>query len=266
MFIADPGKLFIYPDFKQAEAWLVAYLARCEGLIELLNDPSRDIHYENASRIFGKPVAKINEEERYLAKRVVHASNYGMGPDKLVTLVAQETETTGIRITLRQAKELMDKYFMIYPEIKSVYWRMVEDEIKYTRVLNTPFDQKRAFFGRYDDKLLREAYSYIPQATVGHLGIKASTNAYQDVQLGRPELGAEFLLNVHDSILVQANEGTYVECAEAVLEAMKIPITVNGRTFVIPTDCKIGRNWGRKSETNPAGMRDITKGTEGLWT
>jgi uracil-DNA glycosylase family 4 len=267
MFIADPGKLFIYPDFKQAEAWLVAYLARCESLIELLNDPTRDVHYENASRIFGKPVADITEEERYLAKRVVHASNYGMGPDKLVILVAQDSESTGVRITYQRAKELMDKYFMVYPEIKSVFWRTIEDEVRYTRTLNTPFHQKRAFFGRMDSSgtLLREAYSYIPQATVGHLGLKASTNAYNRVQLGRPELGAEFLLNVHDSILVQCNEVSYQATADAVLDAMRIPITVYGREFTIPTDCKIGRNWGKKSATNPAGMRDISKGTEGLF-
>lgn len=264
MFVADLGKIFIYPDFKQAEAWLVAYLARCEGLIELLNDPTRDVHYENASRIYNKPVAQVTEEERYLAKRVVHASNYGMGPDKLVMLVAQETEATGIRISFKQAKELMEKYFMIYPEIKTVFWRGVEQEVQYSRTLSTPLGQKRAFFGRWNDELLRDAYSWIPQATVGHLGLEATANIYENVQLGRPELGAEFLLNVHDSVLVQCNEEHFEATADAVLANMRIPITVYGREFIIPTDCKIGKNWGKRSDSNPAGMRDISKGTDGL--
>ena len=270
MFIADEGKLFIYPDYKQAEAWLVAYLARCEGLIELFNDPTRDVHYENASRIFNKPVSQITKEERYLAKRVVHASNYGMGPDRLVELIAEDSESTGVRITRRDAEGLIQKYFLIYPEIKSVFWAEVEREIRYSRILNTPFGRKRAFFARMDEKLLREAYSYIPQSTVGDLGGKAVVRVYNEVQLARPELDAEFLLNVHDSILVQCDERRYQETATCVLEAMRIPITVNGRTFTIPTDCQIGRNWGSRGKAtdgvypNPAGMRPIEDGIEGL--
>lgn len=267
MFIADSGKMFIYPDYKQAEAWLVAYMAKCEPLIELLNDPARDIHKENASRIFGIPLAEVTKEQRYLAKRVVHASNYGMGPDKLVKLCAED----GVHLSDHKAHDLMARYFMVYPEIKGVYWKYVEEQIKWHRVLDTPFGRKRAFFGRYDDKLLREAYSYVPQSTVGDLGGKAVVRVYQEVQLGMADLGAEFLLNVHDSILVQCNETMVARTAEAVREAMRIPITVDGRTFTIPTDCKIGRNWGARlvakdgSIINPAGLRDIEDGEEGLW-
>lgn len=266
MFVADEGKLFVYPDYKQAEAWLVAYAAKCEPLIELLNDPTRDIHRENAVKIFGIPLDQVTTEQRYLAKRVVHASNYGMGPDKLVKLCAED----GVHLSDQQAANLMQRYFMIYPEIKGVYWKYVENEIKWNRILNTPFGRKRAFFGRYDDKLLREAYSYIPQSTVGDLGGKAVVRVYQEVQLGMADLGAEFLLNVHDSILVQCDEAMVAPCAAAVQEAMRIPITLDGRTFTIPTDCKIGRNWGSRikaadgSWENPSGMRDIEKGMEGL--
>jgi len=267
MFISDPGKIFIYPDYKQAEAWLVAYKSRCEPLIELLNDPSRDIHRENAVKIFNIPLVDVSTEQRYLAKRVVHASNYGMGPDKLVKLCAED----GVFLSHQRAANLMQRYFMIYPEIKGVYWKYVENEIKFNRVLNTPFGRKRAFFGRYDDKLLREAYSYIPQSTVGDLGGKAVVRVYNEVQHGMANLGAEFLLNVHDSILVQCVETMVAPCAAAVQEAMRIPITLDGRTFTIPTDCQVGRNWGKRIKNadgtydNPAGMRDIEKGMEGLF-
>lgn len=266
MFIADPGKIFIYPDYKQAEAWLVAYCAKCDPLIELLNDPTRDIHKENAVKIFNIPLASVTSQQRYLAKRVVHASNYGMGPDKLVKLCAED----GVFLSHQQAAQLMQKYFMIYPEIKGVYWRYVENEIRFNRILDTPFGRKRAFFGRYDDKLLREAYSYIPQSTVGDLGGQAVVRVYNEVQLAQPSLGVEFLLNVHDSILVQCNDTLVDQTAAAVQECMRIPITVDGRTFTIPTDCKVGRNWGSRIHKadgtfeNPSGMREIEEGMEGL--
>lgn len=267
MFIADEGKLFIYRDFSQAEARVVAYLARCHGLIELFEDPTRDIHKENAARIFRKPVSEITEEERYLAKRVVHACHYGMGGEHLVTVVNEDAEATGIRINRQIADQLIMKYFAIYPELKENFWREVEQQVRQTRTLQTCLGQNRAFFGRMDDKLIREAYSYIPQATVGAMGVEAVANCYEQIELGMPHTGAQFLLNVHDSILMQCDEDHYEEVAKAMEEAMDIELEYFGQKFHIPTDVKIGRNWAKKQKNgdNPAGLRDLEDGTEGLW-
>ena len=266
MFIADTGKVFIYRDYSQAEAWLVAHLARCEGLIELFLDPTRDVHRENAARIFNKAVALVTDVERYLAKRVIHASNYGMGSDKLVLVVNEDAETTGVRINQQKADELIRSYFMIYPEIRSVYWREVEHEVKYSRTLTTPMGRKRTFFGRMDDKLIREAYSYIPQSTVGDLGVEALSNCYYNIELAQPNLGAELLVNVHDSVMMQCDDNPKAirETAERMEEAMRYPLEIFGRKFTIPSDCKIGRNWAKASADNPAGMRDIDKPWDGL--
>lgn len=250
MFVADDGKILVSRDYKQAEAWLVAYIAGAEGLIELLNDPSRDIHTENASRIFGIKPDAVNVEQRYLAKRVVHASNYGMEAKRLVTLINNDAETTGIRISYRDAQQLIEKYFLLYPEIRGVFWKEVVDELRYTRILNTPFGRKRTFYGRWDDKLLREAYSYIPQSTVGDLGGKAIVQCYDTIERQIP--GAHVLLNVHDSILMQCDVGDLARVQEEMARAMAIPITVKGRTFTIPTDCEVGFNWGKRPKKDPS--------------
>lgn len=264
MFIADEGKLFVYRDFSQAEARIVAYLARCNGLIELFEDPTRDIHKENAARIFNKPVEDVTDEERYLAKRVVHACNYGMGGTRLVQIVNEDAEVTGIRINQTKADELVAKYFWIYPELRSVFWRGVEKELSYNRRLSTPLGRSRQFFGRMDDATKRIAYSYIPQSVVGDMGIEASIGCYEDIQKRIPEIGAQFLVNVHDSVLMQVDEAHWQRCEAEMQAVMDIPITIYGNTFKIPTDCKIGRNWAKKTEDNPAGLRDTSKGTEGL--
>lgn len=254
MFVADPGKVFVYRDFSQAEARVVAYLSRCEGLIELFSDPNRDVHTENAARIFGKPIDQVAPEERYLAKRVVHACNYGMGENRLVQVVNEDSKDTGVTLTAAQAKRLIEGYFMLYPEIRETFWREVEHELRYSRTLNTPFGRKRTFYGRWDDKLLREAYSYIPQSTVGDLGAKALVNCYHAVEGVIP--GAELLLNVHDSILMQCDIQDVERVAEGMERAMAIPITVHGRTFTIATDCKIGRNWAARPKKDPTGNPD----------
>lgn len=268
MFIADEGKVFVYRDYSQAEARVVAYLAESEGLIELFNDPNRDIHCENAQRIFGKSTAKlvsdggdITEEERYLAKRVVHAANYGMGPKRLVELVNEDAESTGIRIDFSRAKMLIERYFLLYPEIRERWWKRVENEIRYSRTLNTPFGRKRIFYGRYDEKLMREAYSYEPQSTIGDLCCTALVRCYWQVE--KEIEGAELLLNVHDSIMMQCYERDVQAVALAMEEAMRIPVTIGERTLIVPTDCKVGRNWGSRPkkhpEENPGGLISLEK-------
>ena len=254
-FIPDDGKIFVQRDYKQAEAVCVAYESECEGLIELFNDPSRDVHFENASRIFGKPVPQITDEERYLAKRVVHASNYGMAAFRLAQLVNQDAVATGVSLNTYQAQKLIDMYFMIYPEIKEIFWADVERELRHSRSLTNAFGRKRVFFGRWDDELLRTGYSYRPQSTVGDLTCKAVVRCYNEVELAHPEWGAEFLMTVHDSILFQCNKGYETWVAEAMRQAMQIPMTIRGRTFMIDSDCEIGYNWSKaKKDTNPNGL------------
>lgn len=255
MFIPDDGKVFVYRDYSQAEARVVAYLSGAERLIELFEDSSRDVHKENAARIFGKPVSDVSIIERYLAKRVIHASNYGMEADRLVQVVNEDAATTGIRIDRNTAANLIHGYFMLYPEIREVYWKEVERELKFSRTLVTPFGRKRTFYGRWEDKLLKEAYSYIPQSVVGWLGAEALARCYYEIEPVVP--GAEVLLNVHDSDMMQCWIEDVEKVAGMMREVMNIPITIKGRTFTIPTDCLVGYNWGHKKEDNPQGLIEI---------
>lgn len=256
MYVSDEGKIFIIRDYKQAEAQVVAYLAEEEDLIAFFNDPTRDVHKENAARIFNKRIELVTKEERYLAKKVIHASNYGMGPARLVQVVNQEAAITGIRINYQQAKQLMDLYFMLYPKIKEVFWREVEEDIRRTRTLVSPFGRKREFFGRVDEKLLNQAYAYKPQSAVGDLACKAFVRCYHELPKE-----VDTLVNVHDSILVQAPVEMVDEVVAKMEELMAIPIPIKGRSLVIPTDCKVGFNWGDRGKDgyNPRGLIDYEK-------
>lgn len=253
MFVADPGCIFVQRDYKQAEAMVVAYEAEELGLIELFSDPTRDVHKENASRIFDKPIELVTPEERYLAKRVVHASNYGMQAKKLAMVVNAEFATTSVRITVGQAQRLLDAYFMIYPKIKSVFWAGVEHDIRYRRELRSALGRRRVFYGRWDEKLLNDAYSYKPQSVVGDMACMALVRC--DAAL--PET-SHILLNVHDSILVQCPVDDATLVTETMRKCMDIPITIKGRTFSIPSDCEVGYNWGKHSNDNPNGLKKYT--------
>lgn len=267
IFVADNGKVLFYADGSQAEARVVAYLARCLGLIELF-ESGRDIHSVNAIRFFDLKCSEDEVKElfdglRYASKRIIHGSNYGMQAPRLVESANDDARRTGNphRLTLDIANRGQQMYFLLYPEIKEIWWREVKDALYQTRTLNTPFGRKRQFFGRWDEKLLNEAYSYQPQSTIGDLTCKAQINLWL-ANAGRWDLpdGADILINGHDSLIGQCNEADVEECIARLKQAMDIPLTIHGTTFKIPTDAKIGWNWSSyDKDTNPKGLMKAEK-------
>jgi len=127
----------------------------------------------------------------------------------------------------------------------------VKDELTHHRALVSPLGRKRLFFGRWDDKFLREAYAYKPQSCIGDLLNMGLVRAYHGVPKG------QLLLNIHDAVLGQAR----VEDIDAVVRdtraCMNIPLTIKGKTFTIPSDAEIGSNWGHANDQNPNGLRKV---------
>jgi DNA polymerase I-like protein with 3'-5' exonuclease and polymerase domains len=268
LYEPSPGRVFIQPDYSQAEARVVAYLAREESLIQLLEDPGKDIHRFNASRVYGCEESEVTYEMRFCAKRGTHSANYGVGPEKTMMVINQDAKDTwgkpgtGITVDLFTARQIVEGYFALYPRIKSVYWADVVQQLRHDRVLTGVFGTKRTFYGRWDGadegRFLNAAYSFIPQNAVGELCTMAMVEIENHVE------EATVLGNVHDSILVECEDTPDVveRVVSRMAELMRIPITVHGRTFYIPSEFAIGYNWGKKGKKegdNPRGLGDLEK-------
>lgn len=232
VFIPDEGKMFLSADLSQAEARVVAYLAKEEGLIDIF-ESGKDIHSHVAATIFDKEVKDVMKEERELAKRIVHASNYGMG----ARLFAQ---LTGLSTADAQTK--LNLYHIHFPRIR--IWHMeVARELKKTRILTTPMGRKRMFFGRWNDALLRDGYAYIPQSTVADVVLKGMLELSK-----RLPSGCDMVFNIHDEVVIQIPivwdlSSTVYKVDELMIKSMSIPIEIKGRTLTIPVNVKTGMNW-----------------------
>lgn len=248
VFIPDEGKMFLSADLSQAEARVVAYLAKEEGLIEIF-ESGKDIHSQVASSIFDKKVKDVTKEERELAKRIVHASNYGMGARHFA-------ELTGLSTADAQTK--LNLYHIHFPRIR--IWHMeVARELKRTRILTTPMGRKRMFFGRWNDALLRDGYSYIPQSTVADVVLKGMLTLHERL----PD-GCDIVFNIHDEVVIQmpikslhrfvvvhsrrvsdkALKQIWINTVKAMMiSSMSVPIEIHGRTLTIPVNVKSGMNW-----------------------
>lgn len=268
-FVADEGRVYIYRDYGQAEARVVGKVARCKYLNDIFDDPERDIHRENASRIFNVAPKDVNYTQRLLAKKGVHAGHYGQGPDSAAAYTNAEAHDTwgrpgtGIVVSVADMRRVQDTYFMFAPEIKSIYWAGIRAQLNRDRTLTTLFGRKRTFFGRWESsdesKFLNAAYSFIPQGTVGELCTRAMVEL--DYVFEAQKLPAEVMVNAHDALLVQTldNPETVEEVASIMESQMRIPIWFDGEPFYIPTDCKVGYNWGDQNPNNPRGLRDLDK-------
>lgn len=250
IYIPDEGKVLLQRDLKQAEAWVVAFLSEDPFFMEAIQ--STDIHRRTASLIFRKPEAEITKRERELAKRCVHALNYGMGPVKFA-------EQLGIGLI--EARDLRNRYFAAFPRLQ-LWHSQVKLQLERTREITTPLGRKRQFTRGWNEDLWKEAWAFVPQSTVGDLlniGFlefwrwlkqehpKAIINNPGGFS-GRPMRNEEFfgcqpLLQIHDSLVVQCPEQHIALIAKKLKACLEREIVINGHAITIPTDCAVGPNW-----------------------
>jgi DNA polymerase len=85
--MAPPEYKLVVADFAQIEARMLAWLA---GQDDLTADfaAKKDVYCEMASRIFGRPITKVDRLERQLGKVVVLGAGYSMSWKKFSSLLA----------------------------------------------------------------------------------------------------------------------------------------------------------------------------------
>ena len=244
IFTPDGEKVFVSADLSQAEAYIVAYLAGEEALIRLFETGAK-IHNQVASNVFGVPESNITDKQYKLAKRIVHASNYGMGYNSFA-------KDTGV--TTSEAKEYLKAYFVAYPRVKR-WHKKVEEKVTSTRVLVTPLGRKRWFMAEDDFRLRREAYAYIPQSTVADI----LNMGLIQLDTALPE-GAELMLQVHDSVVVQCDPTQLQLVIETLKKCLTRPIQITDisgkvRTCEIPVEFEVGDTWDDLKKYTPGGSR-----------
>jgi DNA polymerase len=75
---APPGYVLIDADSSQIEARVLAWLSGQNDLVRAFAD-GEDVYKIMASRIYGKPIESITEDERFVGKTTILGAGYGMG-------------------------------------------------------------------------------------------------------------------------------------------------------------------------------------------
>ena len=230
--IARPGKIFVSCDQVQAEDWIVCAIicdvsGNADGLNELRSGIDR--HKRLATQIFNKPEAECGKGTmfRFMGKKTRHAGNYGMQAPKMAVELAKE----GFSLGVKYCETLLERFHALESEIRNSFQKSIEDNIRTTRTLRTPVGRERYFFGLRPDadnsKIFKEAFSYIPQSTVG------DNTGLAILHCERTKPGW-VIMDTHDAITLELDDRE-----DEILAGLKLLEDAFDREFTFPNGTKI---------------------------
>lgn len=259
LYIADEGYELAEFDQSQAEAVVTAYLANDPIHIDCFRT-GKDVHRVTACLLLDIPVDQWESipkksPQRELCKRANHAFNYGMGADTFMLVNNQYYEPGNpntIVLDQRTARDFRDKYLRLRPALNS-YWDGIRAEIRSSKTLRTPhpLNWTRVFLDQFSDTLLKEAYSWKPQSSVGEITNLALSRLYRDPVM--QECGLQILGQVHDSIRVQWPKTQRDTIMKHIWPLLETELYINGYRVIIPWEGVVGHNW-YKPEMEPLGV------------
>jgi len=245
MYTAPDGYEFLQADYMQAEAVVVAYeindyksIALFEESFGLSKEERQkrelDIHKLTASTMFGIPIAEVTKELRMKGKIVKHSTNYNAGPG----VIAHQ-----LQIPMKEAKVLLSQASNATPQL-GLWHKRIQQHLQKERSLTNLFGRKHRFLGRYNDSLLRSAYAFIPQSTVGDLLNMALVRFYN--MYGKQR---RIRLQLHDAIYTFSPIGKREETMKMLRDVMLIEMkSSNGVKYTIDVDFSAGPSWGEMKE------------------
>ena len=231
-FVAPEGKRLVSADYSQFELRLAAALAGDGDLIRDFN-AGVDIHTKTAAEAFGVPMEAVTKAQRRAAKVINFGILYGMSVKGL-------SEAAGMKFY--EAKAFIERYFELRRPIKDYLERILKQareqgyvETYFGRRRPTPDVRSANFVVRTAAE--RAAQNMPIQGTEADL----MKRAMRMVDAKLPE-GARLVCQVHDSLIVECEEGLTGEVGrilQAEMEAVMPELPVK-----LAVEVTEGRNWG----------------------
>jgi DNA polymerase-1 len=276
-FVADPGYIIYSLDLAQAENRIVAYVGRVETMIEAF-ESGKDVHSLTGSLISAKPYDEVIKEDkedvkcplgsgdhtwRFWGKKANHGLNYDLGYRKFA-LYYEIPENDG--------RFIVERYHAAYPGVRQGYHSLIRHTLSEGRTLTNLMGRRTLFLNQWGDELFKEAYSCIPQGTVGDvINERGIEYIYYNQDRFREVI---LMLQVHDSIVFEIPLHLGWEKHASILLDVKAkletPLVAHGREFVIPCDIAMGYNLYKvnmkeiKSANCPDNMLQLGRLLEGL--
>ncbi|MGJ8615898.1 MAG: DNA polymerase I [Sulfitobacter sp.] len=233
-FIAEPGKTLVALDYSQIELRILAHIADIPALKEAF-ERGDDIHAMTASEMFDVPMDEMTPEIRRRAKAINFGVIYGISGFGLAR---------NLRIPRGEAQGFIDRYFERFPGIRT-YMDDTKAFAKEHGFVQTLFGRKIhtpniGAKGPHAGFAARAAINAPIQGTAADVIRRAMIRMPDAIK----DLPATMLLQVHDELLFEVDEG-----AEDTLIAAAREVMENANDPVVKLDVKLtvdagqGKNW-----------------------
>jgi DNA polymerase-1 len=232
-FVPAEGSLLLSADYSQVELRILAHYSGDESLLEAFRS-GEDIHRRTAAEVAGIPPAAVSADQRARAKAVNFGIIYGSSAFGL----AQQ-----LGIASAEAQATIDAYFARYRGVR----RFLDETVARARergFVTTHLGRRRYLpeIGSRNRTLRnaaeRMAVNSVIQGTAADLIKKAMVAV--DAALREERIPARMILQVHDELVFEVEEGAAPRLGERVRElmegvlALRVPLVV---------DVGTGRNW-----------------------
>ena len=211
-----------------------------------------DLHKVTAAKVFGVQVDEVTKEQRQTAKVINFGALYGGGIPYLMEAIPS--------LSKDDAQTYLDAFKMGYPGLLT-YWDRCKNKSLRVTVNSKEYHVARSALGRLeyvprrDDatgklhKKLNNRLVNVPiQATGVDLFKMASGMLYRE--FCKPEYADfNFLLSLHDSVLLECPAEKAEECSELVNRVFMAAASEIFQDAPCAADVKIGSNWSFQEVT-----------------
>lgn len=228
-FVArDADHVLLSADYSQIELRVMAALSRDAGMIEAFKRGA-DIHAETAARVYDVMPGLVTAEMRSTCKMVNFGIIYGISAFGL---------SQRLNVPRKQAAELIDTYFTLYPGVKAYMEKAIADarEKGYAQTLLGRRRFLRDIASRNAtsrQSAERNAINTPVQGTAADLIKLAMVRIHRE--LNERKLKARMVLQIHDELLFDVPKGEVGEVRDLVKRAMTTVLDIG-----VPLDVSVG--------------------------
>jgi len=230
-FVADPGRLLLAADYSQIELRVLAHLSGDPALAAAFA-AGHDIHRATAALVFRVDPEAVTSEQRRAAKTINFGLIYGMGAYAL---------GRDLGVPPGEAQGFIDAYFAGMPKVRE-WLDATRDEARRTGKVTTMFGRVRWISGLDSRNAAVRGNAERMAINAPVQGTAADLIKLAMIRLDRA-LGAgttHLLLQVHDELVLEVDEGERASAAAEVRAAME---GVAELRVALRADTGAGRSW-----------------------
>jgi DNA polymerase-1 len=233
---SQPDHCLMSVDYSQIELRLMAHFSEDQAMITAFNN-GEDIHRSTAAVMFHCDVNDVTSDQRYRAKAVNFGIIYGISSFGL---------SKNINCSVSEAKEIIDNYFLQFPNIQKFIDKMIADA-RANESITTAFGRVRPLPNIHSQNRSqrqfeeRAAVNTFLQGTAAEILKKAMIVI--DQLIVTQNLNAKMIIQVHDELVFDVHNTD--------VEALKVMVSQTMQSVVnyhipLTVDMHVGNNWQLK--------------------